>query len=108
MMENRAMKNAIKTTLGAVLVALALVGCSSGAQLVRQDARGGRIALHGAYMPAVADARLLALEHCQGRFQLLELGHAVEYQCRNPKLTQHVSTDRAGALVARAETRSAP
>jgi hypothetical protein len=58
-----------------------LVACSSSASLVRKDALGGRVQLQGAYMPAMGDARMLMVEHCHGRFEYEELGHAVEFRC---------------------------
>jgi len=71
------MKNAL--TLSFVVVALS--ACSSSAALVRRDAVGGRIALQGAYMPAMADARMLMTEHCDGRYQMVELRGAIEFHC---------------------------
>jgi hypothetical protein len=71
----------MKTLATLVLVTLTLVGCSSGAQLVRKDGLGGRVALQGAYMPAMADARVLMTEHCDGRYQMVDLGHALEFRC---------------------------
>jgi hypothetical protein len=38
------------------------------------------------------NARLLALEHCRGRFELSELGDTVEYRCRKPLLATHAHT----------------
>ncbi|MFI5307469.1 MAG: hypothetical protein ACHQ53_08965, partial [Polyangiales bacterium] len=60
---------------------LTLSACSSGAQLVRKDAAGGRVALQGAYMPAMADARMLMTEHCDGRYAMTERDGAVEFRC---------------------------
>ena len=60
------------------------VACSSSARLVKQDARGGRVQLQGAYMPAMADARMLMVEHCDGRYQATELGDTVEFRCATP------------------------
>jgi hypothetical protein len=59
-----------------------LVACSSGAHLVRKDELGGRVQLQGAYMPAMGDARMLMVEHCQGHFEYEELGRAVEFRCK--------------------------
>jgi hypothetical protein len=56
----------------------------SGASLVRTDTLGGRVALHGAYMPAMTDARALMDERCQGRFDYVEDGDAVEFRCVGP------------------------
>jgi hypothetical protein len=58
-----------------------LVACSSSASLVRKDTVCGRVQLAGAYMPAMADARMLMVEHCNGRFEHVELGRAVEFHC---------------------------
>jgi hypothetical protein len=62
--------NRIITVLAFALVAHALAGCGS-AHLVRADRHGGRVALDGAYMERVADARLLMASHCEGRFTIL-------------------------------------
>jgi hypothetical protein len=32
-------------------------------------------------MPAMADARMLMVEHCNGRFQVAELDHSLEFRC---------------------------
>jgi hypothetical protein len=64
------------------IAAGSLVACSSGASLVRKDAVGGRVQLQGAYMPAMGDARMLMVEHCQGRFEYEEHGDAVEFRCK--------------------------
>ena len=73
----------MKTTLIVTGLLLGLSACSSTANLVRKDALGGRVQLDGAYMPAMADARTLMVEHCGGRFDYLELGEAVEFRCRH-------------------------
>lgn len=44
-----------------------LAGCGS-AEWVRKDARGGQLALSGAYMEATREAMALMAEHCGGRF----------------------------------------
>ena len=66
----------------AALLMISLGACSSGATLVRKDQAGGRIALEGAYVPAMGDARMLMVEHCRGRFEASELGDRIEYRCR--------------------------
>ena len=71
-----------KHLLIAALSILALSACSSSAMLVRKDQAGGRIALQGAYMPAMGDARMLMVEHCGGRFEAHELGDSVEFRCQ--------------------------
>jgi hypothetical protein len=81
----------------AAFVLLVLSGCSSSASLVRKDAIGGRVAIEGAYMPAMADARLLMVEHCQGRFEAVEVGDAVEFRCRNAKLAPEAAVAVADA-----------
>jgi hypothetical protein len=60
------------------------VACNSGASIVRKDAFGGRVQLQGAYMPAMGDARMLMVEHCQGRFDYEERGDSVDFRCRKP------------------------
>jgi hypothetical protein len=73
----------MKTTLITLgLLILISAGCSSSAQLVRQDGRGGVVALQGAYMPAMQDARMLMVEHCGGRFEMLEQGDQLSFRCR--------------------------
>jgi len=52
-----------------LLVAMSgLVGCASGARMVRADARGGELETWGPVVPAQAHMRELLVEHCQGRF----------------------------------------
>ena len=72
----------MKTATFLSLMITLLVGCSSSAQMVRKDATGGRIALQGAFMPAMSEAHLLMAEHCHGRFEATEQGEAVEFRCR--------------------------
>jgi hypothetical protein len=71
----------IKNLTTAVFVMLSLSACGGSASLVRKSDLGGRVDLAGAYMPAMADARMLMVEHCQGRFQSVERGDHVEFRC---------------------------
>ena len=73
----------MKTTLIMTGLLLSLSARSSTANLVRKDALGGRVRLAGAYMPAMAEARTLMVEHCGGRFDYLERGEAVEFRCQH-------------------------
>ena len=70
----------LKTVIISVFVMLSLSACGS-ATLVRKDAGGGRVALQGAYMPAMADARQLIVEQCQGRYETMERVDGVEFRC---------------------------
>jgi hypothetical protein len=71
-----------KYTLATVIaLATLIVGCANSANLVRKDTVGGRVSLQGAYMPSMADARLLMAEHCQGPVDAVELGESVEFRC---------------------------
>ncbi len=63
------------------LAMLTLSACSSSATLMRTDARGGNVQLQGAYVPAMSDARMLMVEHCQGRFTAIEHADQIEFQC---------------------------
>lgn len=59
--------------ISAILVVLAVISTGCGAaSMVRTDPHGGRIALDGAYMAAMGDARVLMAEHCHGRFEAVE------------------------------------
>lgn len=58
-----------------------LTGCSAGASLVRSDEHGGVVALRGPYMPAMAEARLLMVSHCNGRVLVVERGDRAEFRC---------------------------
>jgi hypothetical protein len=73
-----------KNLITTALAMLTLCACSSGASLVRKDAISGRIRLDGAYMPAMADARLLMVEHCNGRYAALESGNTLDFRCQAP------------------------
>jgi hypothetical protein len=42
-------------------------------------------------MPAMQEARALMVDHCAGRFDMLELGQAVEYRCRRPQVASAAS-----------------
>jgi len=77
-----------KTTLTALFVMLGLSACSSSAQLVRKDSLGGRVGLQGAYMPAMADARVLMTEHCDGHYVMKEVGQSVEFRCTRGASTE--------------------
>jgi hypothetical protein len=87
----------LKTLTTFAFVMLTLSACSSSATLARRDTLGGRVALQGAYMPAMADARMVMVEHCQGRYEYIELGHTVEFRCK-------VSGARPGAAPTKGET----
>jgi hypothetical protein len=78
----------LKTTLTAALVMLTLSACSSSASLARRDTMGGRVQLAGAYMPAMADARMLMVDACHGRFEYVDVGGAVEFRCNNRSVPQ--------------------
>ena len=77
----------MKSLMTTLLVTLTLVGCSSSAQLVRKDTVGGRVALQGAFMPAMSEARVLMAEHCHGRFEAVERAQSVEFRCRDAAAT---------------------
>ena len=79
-----------------------LVACSSSASLIRRDQIGGRVQLHGAYMPAMADARMLMVERCRGRFDSVELGDAVEFRCKTHAAEQSTGGERADGASNRA------
>ena len=68
------------TTFG--LLTLILTGCGSSAQLVRKDTAGGVVALRGAFMPAMGEARMMMFEYCDGRFDAVEQGEQVSFRCR--------------------------
>jgi hypothetical protein len=71
----------------AALLLMSLSACSAGATLVRKDQTGGTVQLEGAYMRAMSDARLMMVEHCRGRIDMVELGDSVEFRCRRPVRT---------------------
>ncbi|MDD9966149.1 MAG: hypothetical protein OXR73_08000 [Myxococcales bacterium] len=70
----------IATTAIALLTFITLTGCGS-AQLVQHRADGGRVALSGGYMPSMGKARMVMLEHCEGRFSYTERNDAVDFVC---------------------------
>ena len=84
--------------IAAALTLSTLSACSSSASLVRKDAGGGRVAIAGAYMPAMGEARALMFEHCHGRFHAEELGDSLEFRCGRAPSTPAA----AEQLVARA------
>jgi len=76
-----------------VLTTTHLIGCAGGtAQLVQRHADGGRVKLTGAYMPAMGEARMVMLEHCEGRFDYLEQGETVAFECRVPAAPTGLAT----------------
>ncbi|MFI5309037.1 MAG: hypothetical protein ACHQ53_16905 [Polyangiales bacterium] len=72
----------LKTLTTAAFVMLTLSACSSSASIVRKDGLGGRVQLSGAYVPAMEDARMLMVERCNGRYEAVEAGNAVEFRCK--------------------------
>jgi len=86
----------MKTLTTLMFASMILVGCSSTAQLVRKDTSGGRIALQGAYMPAMGEARMLMVEHCQGRYDAVETHDSVTFRCRNAAATVNESVALLG------------
>lgn len=73
------------TKIASLLVILSVItmGCGT-ASVVRPDARGGRIELDGAFMPAMSEARLLMAQHCGGRFDTQERPDgSLEFTCRH-------------------------
>lgn len=56
-----------------IFLAGLLGGCGT-ARLVQADRHGGSIQLEGAYSPAVHDAQMLMVEHCNGRFGVVKPG----------------------------------
>jgi len=79
------------------VVAFFAVGCG-GAQLVQQSTVGGRAALHGGYMTAMAEARLLAAEHCGGHFVALEKADGLRFTCSSRDLESPVAGAKLVAL----------
>lgn len=57
--------------IAAITVCLVATGCGS-AHMTLQNAHAGQIQLEGAFMPAMDEARTLAVEHCGGRVHLVE------------------------------------
>lgn len=90
----------LKTLTTAAFVMLTLSACSSSASIVRKDSLGGRVQLAGAYMPAMADARMLMVEHCNGRYQAVELGSTVEFRCKANGGTQTTAGTEVATAVA--------
>jgi hypothetical protein len=86
----------------ATLIALATltVGCAGNASIVRKDSVGGRVELRGAYMPSMANARLMMVEHCQGPVDAIERGKSLEFRCRGNGVSE---TDRQELAVQRAD-----
>jgi len=84
-------------TITATLITLTLAGalgaCGS-AQLVQGHHSGGKLVLSGGYMPAMGEARMLMLEHCDGRFNYVEEGQGVDFTCTD-KLRATLATPDA-------------
>jgi uncharacterized lipoprotein len=91
----------LKSLTTAALLMLTLSACSSSASLVRKDTIGGRVQLEGAYMPAMADAQLLMVDHCHGRYEAMELGDAVEFHCKSQGKSQTTTNGAEIALQTR-------
>lgn len=54
------------------MLAATLVGCSAGAQVVRQDAYGGELVTWGPIVPASEEAREHMVGHCAGRYTVTD------------------------------------
>jgi hypothetical protein len=54
-----------------VLLVPLFTGCAGSARYLRRERDGGEIALSGAYVDAVGQARVLMTRHCDGRFVVL-------------------------------------
>ena len=81
------------TAIALVFASIIATGCGQATTLTKVD-HAGSIALEGSYMGAMGDARLMMAEHCQGRFDVIELDHAVAYQCRNSGETHNLVAAR--------------
>ena len=64
--------------IAAITACLVATGCGS-AHMTRQDAHAGQIQLEGAFMPAMDEARTIAVEYCGGRVQLIEAGEGTRH-----------------------------
>ncbi|MDD9940514.1 MAG: hypothetical protein OXU20_05575 [Myxococcales bacterium] len=82
------------TTLAIAIGTLALGGCGS-AQLLRGHENGGQVSLAGGYMPAMAKARMVMLDHCGGRFSHIERGETVDFTCSTSSQPVFASTQTA-------------
>ena len=73
----------MKTRLRQSIISIAILagGCSAGATVVKRDARGGQLALHGPAVPAAQQARRVMLDHCAGRYLAEEHGSQLSYTC---------------------------
>jgi hypothetical protein len=93
------MTKILMTVLGMMTATIAIgssVACGSSARLLERDAHGGRVQLEGAYMPAVADARRLMIEHCNGGgYRATQVGDVLEFRC-----DRDAETPAAGAELA--------
>lgn len=64
------------------MLAATLGGCSVGAHVVRQDARGGELVTWGPIVPASEEAREQMVNHCAGRYTVTLEARAAEDDTR--------------------------
>ena len=98
-----------RTLMVGWMLAATLGGCSAGAQIVRQDARGGELVTWGPIVPASERAREQMVSHCAGRYTVsVEATSSkdgmrrVTYACERGLAMLRDSADARLALAARA------
>ena len=89
-----------KTLFTLVMTCLVLGGCG-GAHLVAGHAGGGKIELSGGYMPAMSEARMVMVEHCDGRFDFIERSGRILFTCADSGRHEVSPGDTAVARLAR-------
>jgi hypothetical protein len=88
-----------------IVLLLAAPACSGTAYIVQGDARGGEVALEGAYIDSIAEARAVMAEHCHGRFTVRDANGArvdvptrgqshAKFDCRTRRASDQLASAR--------------
>lgn len=62
----------VSLLLAVSALSLVSIGCGSSMRHVRHGASGGEIAFEGALVPGMSAAHLAMVEHCGGRFRIVD------------------------------------
>jgi hypothetical protein len=74
------------------------IGCSSGARMLRKDARGGELTLWGPVVPSIETAREAMLDHCNGRYRMQHQADAarIVFECTRAPGAAELASSESG------------